>query len=113
MTFLFLPKMTKRLAQRDEHAQKLRTSPPTSDRQKRAEKSMRTQSMADSVRYPAMTTAQVREAFLIDALFRPGELHQVHVDLDRAVVGMAAPLRSPIGIIARGTLRAAAFTRAR
>jgi 4-deoxy-L-threo-5-hexosulose-uronate ketol-isomerase len=74
---------------------------------------MRTQSMADSVRYPAMTTAQVREAFLIDALFRPGELHQVHVDLDRAVVGMAVPLRRPIGLIADETLRAKYFTERR
>ena len=69
--------------------------------------------MADSVRYPAMTTAQVREAFLIDALFRPGELHQVHVDLDRAVVGMAVPLRRPIGLIADETLRAKYFTERR
>jgi 4-deoxy-L-threo-5-hexosulose-uronate ketol-isomerase len=69
--------------------------------------------MADPVRYPAMTTAQVREAFLIDALFRPGELHQVHVDLDRAVVGMAAPLRRPIGLIADETLRAKYFTERR
>lgn len=66
--------------------------------------------MADQVRYPTMTTAQIREAFLIDALFRPGELHQVHVDLDRAVVGMAAPLRSPIGLIADETLGAKSFT---
>jgi 4-deoxy-L-threo-5-hexosulose-uronate ketol-isomerase len=74
---------------------------------------MRTQSMADQVRYPTMTTAQIREAFLIDALFRPGELHQVHVDLDRAVVGMAAPLRSPIGLIADETLGAKLFTERR
>ena len=74
---------------------------------------MRTQSMADQVRYPTMTTAQIREAFLIDALFRPGELHQVHVDLDRAVVGMAAPLRSPIGLIADETLGAKSFTERR
>jgi 4-deoxy-L-threo-5-hexosulose-uronate ketol-isomerase len=74
---------------------------------------MRTQSTADQVRYPTMTTAQIREAFLIDALFRPGELHQVHVDLDRAVVGMAAPLRSPIGLIADETLGAKSFTERR
>jgi 4-deoxy-L-threo-5-hexosulose-uronate ketol-isomerase len=69
--------------------------------------------MADLARYPTMTTAQIREAFLIDALFRPGELHQVHVDLDRAVVGMAVPLRSPIGLIADETLRAKYFTERR
>ena len=65
--------------------------------------------MADLVRYPTMTTTQIREAFLIDALFGPGELQQVRVDLDRAVVGMAVPLRKPIGLIADETLRAKYF----
>src|SRR5260370_2758756 len=74
---------------------------------------MRTRSMADAVRYPTMTTAQIREAFLIDALCKPGELHQVYVDLDRAVVGMAVPLRSPIALIADETLRAKCFTERR
>jgi len=69
--------------------------------------------MADAVRYPTMTTAQIREAFLIDALCKPGELHQVYVDLDRAVVGMAVPLRRPIALIADETLRAKCFTERR
>jgi 4-deoxy-L-threo-5-hexosulose-uronate ketol-isomerase len=74
---------------------------------------MKTRSMADAVRYPTMTTAQLRETFLIDGLFRSGELHQVYIDLDRAVVGMAAPWRSPITLAADKMLRAEHFTERR
>ena len=52
---------------------------------------MKTYLMADPVRYPAMTTAQIRETFLIDSLYVPGTLTQAYVDLDRALVGMASP----------------------
>jgi 4-deoxy-L-threo-5-hexosulose-uronate ketol-isomerase len=71
---------------------------------------MKTRSMADPVRYPTMTTGEIREAFLIDSLYRPAELRQVYIDLDRAVVGMAAPLSNPIALPADETLRAKSFT---
>ncbi len=74
---------------------------------------MKTRSTSDPVRYPTMTTAQIREAFLIDALYRPGELHQVYVDLDRAVVGMVAPLEKPIALTADETIRAKSFVERR
>lgn len=74
---------------------------------------MKTYLMADPVRYRTMTTAQIREAFLIDALYEPGALRQAYVDLDRAVVGMAAPLGNPIGLAADDTLRAEYFTERR
>lgn len=57
---------------------------------------MKTLLMADPVRYPGMTTAQLRETFLIDSLYEPGALHLAYVDLDRAVVGFAAPVAAPI-----------------
>jgi 4-deoxy-L-threo-5-hexosulose-uronate ketol-isomerase len=71
---------------------------------------MKIRSMADPVRYPTMTTGQIRETFLIESLYEPGNLRQVYVDLDRAVVGMAAPLRTPIVLSADETLRAKDFT---
>jgi len=74
---------------------------------------MKTRSTADPVRYPTMTTAQLREAFLIDTLYGPGELRQMHIDLDRAVVGMAVPLRSPIALTADESLRATSFVERR
>jgi 4-deoxy-L-threo-5-hexosulose-uronate ketol-isomerase len=70
---------------------------------------MKTRSTADPVRCSTMTTAQLREAFLIDTLYGPGKLQLMHIDLDRAVVGMAVPLRSPIALTADGTLRATSF----
>ena len=74
---------------------------------------MITRSMADPVRYSTMTTEQIREAFLIDALCIPGELHQIYIDLDRAVVGMAIPLRNSISLTADETLLAKSFVERR
>ena len=65
--------------------------------------------MADPVRYPAMTTAQIRETFLIDSLYVPGTLTQAYVDLDRALVGMASPLTTPITLTPEEALRANYF----
>jgi len=56
-----------------------------------------------------MTTAQIREAFLIDALHQPGSLNLAYVDLDRAVVGIAAPLDTNLALEADETLRAKYF----
>jgi 4-deoxy-L-threo-5-hexosulose-uronate ketol-isomerase len=74
---------------------------------------MKTYFVADPVRYPTMTTAQIRETFLIDALYQPGALHLAYVDLDRAVLGMAAPLAKPLALPADETLRADYFTERR
>lgn len=74
---------------------------------------MKTVQMADSVRFPRMTTEELRESFLLDALYEPGQLHLCHVDLDRAVVGFAAPLDVPIVLLADPDLRAEYFTERR
>jgi len=74
---------------------------------------MKSHLIADPVRYPTMTTAQIRDAFLIDRLYEPAGLHLAYVDLDRAVVGMAAPLTTPIVLPADPALRAAFFTERR
>jgi 4-deoxy-L-threo-5-hexosulose-uronate ketol-isomerase len=74
---------------------------------------MKTLLMADPVRYPGMTTAQLRETFLINSLYNPGALHLAYVDLDRAVVGFAAPVAAPIPLAADDALRAEYFTERR
>ena len=74
---------------------------------------METYLMADPVRYSTMTTAQIRETFLVDALYEPGAIRQAYVDLDRAVVGIAAPLGNPIALGADESLRAKYFTECR
>ena len=67
---------------------------------------MKTILTADPVRYPRMTTPELRASFLIDELYQPGEILLTYVDLDRAVVGMAAPL----GKKNRATVRPGLFS---
>jgi 4-deoxy-L-threo-5-hexosulose-uronate ketol-isomerase len=74
---------------------------------------MKTYLMADPVRFPQMTTAQLRRDFLIEALYAPGALQLNYVDLDRAVVGMAAPVTVPITLPTDPDLRAKYFTERR
>jgi 4-deoxy-L-threo-5-hexosulose-uronate ketol-isomerase len=74
---------------------------------------MKTVLMADPVRFPRMTTEELRSTFLLDSLSRPGELHLAWVDLDRAVVGHAAPTSSPIALPTYPELRAGYFTERR
>ncbi|MGB7190380.1 MAG: 5-dehydro-4-deoxy-D-glucuronate isomerase [Acidobacteriaceae bacterium] len=74
---------------------------------------MKTYLMADPVRYPTMTTAELRDTFLLDRLYEPGALHLAYIDLDRAVVGMAAPLATPVELIADPLLRTEHFTERR
>ncbi|KAA6461063.1 5-dehydro-4-deoxy-D-glucuronate isomerase [Acidobacteria bacterium AB60] len=74
---------------------------------------MKTVLMADPVRFPRMTSQEVRDAFLIQQLHRHGELHMAYVDLDRAVIGIAAPAESPITLPSSPELRAEYFTQRR
>ena len=53
---------------------------------------MKLMQMADVVRYPHMSTAELRATFLVDDLFAPGQVQLVYVDLDRTVIGSAVPL---------------------
>ena len=74
---------------------------------------MKTYLLADPVRYPRMTTAELRDTFLIDSLCQPGGLHLAYVDLDRAVTGMATPTNQPLALPADADLRAKYFTERR
>ena len=74
---------------------------------------MKTYFVADPVRYPGMTTAEIRSAFLVDSLCEPGALRLAYIDLDRAVAGMASPLANPIILPADEALRAQYFTERR
>src|ERR1700679_1662373 len=74
---------------------------------------MKTVLMADPVRYPRMNTEELRDTFLLNSLFEPGKLHLNYVDLDRAVVGFAAPLESALPLPTDPDLRAEYFTERR
>jgi 4-deoxy-L-threo-5-hexosulose-uronate ketol-isomerase len=69
--------------------------------------------MADPVRYPRMTTAELRETFLLDGISRAGAIELNYVDLDRAVVGMAMPAGEPLPLPTAAELRASYFTERR
>jgi len=74
---------------------------------------MRTLFVSDPIRYPRMTTEELRESFHIGGLSRLGEIHLTYVDLDRAVVGVASPTDQPIALESSPELRAAYFTERR
>ncbi len=74
---------------------------------------MKLRLLADPVRYPQMTTAQLRETFLMESLYEPGALQLTYIDLDRTIVGIAAPKENPIPLPSAAGLRAEYFTERR
>jgi 4-deoxy-L-threo-5-hexosulose-uronate ketol-isomerase len=70
---------------------------------------MKTVMMADPVRYPRMTTAELRETFLLSGLCEPDKINLNYVDLDRTVVGFAAPVDAPLTLPTYPELRAEYF----
>jgi 4-deoxy-L-threo-5-hexosulose-uronate ketol-isomerase len=74
---------------------------------------MKTYILADPVRYPRMTTAELRETFLVDGLHQPGGIQLVYADLDRTIVGMATPTVEALALPNDPDLRAEYFTERR
>ena len=74
---------------------------------------MKTVLMADPVRYPRMTTEELRETFLLDGLCETGKIELSYVDLDRSVVGFAAPVGGSLALPTYPELRAKYFTERR
>ncbi len=74
---------------------------------------MKTYLLADPVRYPHMTTAELRETFLLDSLYEPGALRLNYLDLDRTIAGIAAPTAAPVLLPTDPALRAQYFTERR
>jgi 4-deoxy-L-threo-5-hexosulose-uronate ketol-isomerase len=70
---------------------------------------MRLYQMADAVRYEMMNTEELRETFLLEDLFQPGEVEFAYVDLDRTVIGSAVPLAAPLKLETEPELRAEYF----
>jgi 4-deoxy-L-threo-5-hexosulose-uronate ketol-isomerase len=74
---------------------------------------MKTHLLADPVRYLRMTTSELRESFLIGSLYQPGSIQMAYVDLDRAVVGMAAPQAQALPLPTDDSLKSSYFTERR
>jgi 4-deoxy-L-threo-5-hexosulose-uronate ketol-isomerase len=65
--------------------------------------------MADAVRYPRMTTAELRETFLLEGAFVPGAITLTYVDLDRTVMGGAVPTDKALTLETQPELRSDFF----
>jgi len=65
--------------------------------------------LADAVRYRTMTTEELRETFLIDNLFQPGQIGLIYVDLDRTVIGSAVPTGDALRLPTDDALKSSYF----
>jgi 4-deoxy-L-threo-5-hexosulose-uronate ketol-isomerase len=70
---------------------------------------MRLYQMADAVRYGLMNTEELRETFLLEDMFIPGEIEFAYVDLDRTVIGGAVPTDKALKLETDPDLRADYF----
>jgi 4-deoxy-L-threo-5-hexosulose-uronate ketol-isomerase len=70
---------------------------------------MRLYQMADSVRYGLMNTEELRETFLLEGMFEPGEIELAYIDLDRTVIGSAVPTKSALKLKTQPELRSDYF----
>ena len=64
---------------------------------------------ADPVRFDRMTTAEIRENFLVDTLFAEDRISLVYSHADRAIVGSAVPATRTLTLEAPPELRAESF----
>jgi 4-deoxy-L-threo-5-hexosulose-uronate ketol-isomerase len=60
-----------------------------------------------------MTTQEVRDNFLVEALFNPDEIAMVYSDIDRAIVGSAVPSGQTLSLSSADELRADYFCQRR
>lgn len=74
---------------------------------------MKTLLVSDPFRYPRMSTDELRESFLVNNLATSGEIHLCYVDIDRAILGIAAPSDAPLRLQTYPELRASFFTERR
>jgi 4-deoxy-L-threo-5-hexosulose-uronate ketol-isomerase len=74
---------------------------------------METRYAGDPVRYPRMTTDELRKTFLIESLFHVDQIDLVYSDIDRAVVGSAVPVKKALSLIPPDAMRARFFAERR
>src|SRR6202158_5931268 len=70
---------------------------------------MRLYQMADAVRYGLMNTEELRETFLLEGMFEPGEIEFAYVDLDPTVLGSVVPESEELTLETEPELRAEYF----
>ncbi len=67
----------------------------------------------DPVRFCRMTTQEIRDEFLIETLFVPGQIEMLYCDIDRTIVGSAVPTGSELALTSADELRADYFCQRR
>jgi 4-deoxy-L-threo-5-hexosulose-uronate ketol-isomerase len=67
----------------------------------------------DPVRFERMNTAEIRQHFLIDDLFTPGQIKLVYWHTDRLIIGSVAPANAPLALEAGRELAANYFAERR
>jgi len=60
---------------------------------------METRYLPNDQAYPRMNTEEMRENFLVEHLFIPGELKLLYADVDRAIVGSAVPTDKSLELV--------------
>jgi len=70
---------------------------------------METRYSPNHIGYQHLGTNELRTTFLVESLFAPGKLELIYSDADRAIIGSATPVASPIKLTADAELRAAYF----
>jgi 4-deoxy-L-threo-5-hexosulose-uronate ketol-isomerase len=74
---------------------------------------METRYAPDPVRFERMNTAEIRQHFLIDDLFAPGQVKLVYWHTDRMIIGSVTPTTAALALEAGQALRANYFAERR
>jgi len=69
--------------------------------------------MPDRVRFERMSGEELRQSFLVEDLFAPGEVRLLHWEAERTIVGGAVPLAAPLLLVAPPEIKAAFFNERR
>jgi len=68
---------------------------------------------ADNIRYQRMTTAELRESYVVDNLFTADEVPLTYSDIDRGVIGSAVPVSKTLELPVHKELACEYFTERR
>lgn len=74
---------------------------------------MNTRYSIDPERYSRMTTAELRQNFLVERLFQPGQLNLLYWENERTIVGAAVPDHKPLPLEAGKEIAADFFCKRR
>jgi 4-deoxy-L-threo-5-hexosulose-uronate ketol-isomerase len=70
---------------------------------------MQTRHMVDPFRYRRMTGEELRQSFLVDDLFAPGEVRLLHWEAERTIIGGASPTAGTLALPNPPEIKAASF----